>query len=158
MDRRTRDHALQSVPYGLFVVGSNEDGMAVTIVANWGMQVSFKPSLVAVSIENDSRMRAAIEKCRAFSVNLLPAKGLRVAKKFLKPREIPVGEYGGRLVTGSRSGMPFLNEAMACMECSVVASHAAGDHVLFIGEVTDATFRGGSDALTLRETGLRYRR
>ncbi len=158
MERRARDHALQSFPYGLFVVGAREGDNALTIVANWGTQVSFKPSLMAISIEGNSRMRTAIEGGRAFSINLLPTKGLRIAKAFLKPKIVPVAEYGGRLLVGSKHGLPFLVDAIACLECILVDSHEAGDHVLFVGEVSDAVYRGGGDALTLKETGWRYHR
>ena len=158
MDRRAKDHALQSFPYGLFVVGATEGDVGLTIVANWGTQVSFKPSLLAISIEYDSRMRAAIETSGAFSVNLLPSKEIRVAKMFIKPRETRKSDYERQLLSGSKHGLPFLNDAMACLECKVVASHQLGDHVLFVGEVTDAVYRGGGEALTLRETGWRYHR
>jgi flavin reductase (DIM6/NTAB) family NADH-FMN oxidoreductase RutF len=158
MDRRAKDHALQSFPYGLFVVGSTEGDMGLTIVANWGTQVSFRPSLLAISIEYDSRMCAAIENSGAFSINLLPSKGIRVARMFIKPRETPKSDYEEHLLSGSKRGLPFLKDAVACMECRVVASYRTGDHVLFVGEVTDAEYRGGGDALTLRETGWRYHR
>jgi flavin reductase (DIM6/NTAB) family NADH-FMN oxidoreductase RutF len=158
MDKRAKDHALQSFPYGLFVVGAVKGDVGLTIVANWGTQVSFKPSLLAIAIEYDSRMRAVIETSRAFSINLLPSKEIRVAKMFIKPREVRTSDYERHQLSGSRHGLPFLNDAIACVECRVVASHQMGDHLLFVGEVTDALYRGGGDALTLRETGWRYHR
>jgi hypothetical protein len=42
------------MPYGLYVIGSrseDDDGM----MADWVMQVSFQPRLIAVAFENDAR-------------------------------------------------------------------------------------------------------
>ncbi len=158
MERTTRDHVLQQFPYGLYVIGTANGPTVSTIVANWVTQVSFTPPLVAVGIEEDSRMRAKIEEAGFFAVNLLPAKEMAVARAFLKPRESSGDEINGRQFVRARNGMPFLKDALASIECRVVSSSRTGDHVLFVGEVTDASarHRGRGEVLTLKETGWRY--
>ena len=160
MDRATRDRALQCIPYGLYVVGVANGEMISTIVANWAMQVSFRPALVAIAVEDDSRMRERIELAGFFSVNMLPPKNVQLARTFLKPKETRGNAVGGRQLTRSRNGSPFLQDAVASIECRVAEKHAAGDHILFLGEVVDAAVRreGRGEVLTLRETGWQYHR
>ena len=160
MDKATRDRALQSIPYGLYVVGAVNGEKFSTIVANWAMQVSFRPALVAIAIEDDSRMRERIEASGYFSLNMLPPGDLALARAFLKPKEFPGVSAGGKRFTRAANGSPFLQDAVASVECRVQARHVAGDHILFLGEVLDAAYRrdGKGEVLTLRETGWRYHR
>jgi flavin reductase (DIM6/NTAB) family NADH-FMN oxidoreductase RutF len=36
-----------------------------------------------------------------------------------------------------RSGVPLLKDALACLECEIVAEHPAGDHWIVVGRVDD---------------------
>ena len=50
--------ALETFPYGLYIVGSRSaQGVLNGMMADWLMQVSFKPRLVACSLENDATTR-----------------------------------------------------------------------------------------------------
>ncbi len=47
--------ALETMPYGLYIIGSrSEAGELNGMMADWLMQVSFKPRLVCCSFENDA--------------------------------------------------------------------------------------------------------
>lgn len=160
MKEETRKRALEHIPYGLYVVGSADEHTVMTIVANWAMQVSFSPSLVAIAIEEDSRIRELIERSGYFALNMLPAGKTDLARNYLKPRESEPGEKLDRSVKMAKHGMPFLHEAVASLECRVVNGYPSGDHRLFVGEVVDAAVRQATrgEVLTLRETGWRYQR
>ncbi len=156
MDKASRNRALQALPYGLYVVGSTNDGVASTIVANWITQVSFDPPLVAIAVEKDSKMQRAIERSGVFSINMLPAGAKDIARSFMKSNA-PVGTMiNGRGFTLSKHLAPILDDARAAIECTVVDSLSTGDHYTYVGEVTDAIVRSGGDILTLKETGWRY--
>jgi len=150
--------ALGQVPYGLYIIGSANGDRIAAIVANWVVQVSFHPQLVAVSIEQDSNMRKCIESSGFFSVNILPAGGKSIAQPFLKAKEPVANRIHGREFRTAMNGSPFLLDANACVECKVVQRLDAGDHVLFVGEVVDAVTHREGDALTLRETGWNYQK
>ena len=158
MNTQTRDKALQQFPYALLIVGSTMGDSVVAIVGNWATQVSFSPALVAVSIERDSRMRQFIETSGFFSINLLPSKRTELAKTFLKPREASANSINGRKFARAKNGTPFLHDALSSIECKVIQMYPTGDHVTFIGEISDAVVHRDGEALTLRETGLRYQR
>jgi len=146
---------LELFPYGLFVVGSMNENSPVAIIANWATQVSFRPPLVALAIEEDSKMRESIEQSGLFSINLLPAGATETAKKFARSssqqREVSK-------LTLAESGIPFVEKAVGSIGCRVVQILTTGDHLTVVGEVVEA--RGGDEGgnvLTLKETGWRYR-
>jgi len=47
-------------------------------------------------------------------------------------------------------GAPLLDGALAQMECSLAASHLAGDHTIFVGQVEKANFSEGRPLLFYR--------
>lgn len=155
----TTGRVLEQIPYGLYVVGSLNGTVPVTMVANWVTQVSFSPPWVAMAVEMGSRMREYIGLSGVFSVNILPSGGRDVAKAFLKGPGAKGDTIGGRKFEAAKNGAPFLVDAVASFECRVMHTLEVPDHVVFIGEVVDALLRReGTDVLTLRETGWRYNR
>jgi flavin reductase (DIM6/NTAB) family NADH-FMN oxidoreductase RutF len=44
----------------------------------------------------------------------------------------------------------LLDDALAQLECRIVASHATGDHTMFVGEVESATVRNARPLLYYR--------
>jgi flavin reductase (DIM6/NTAB) family NADH-FMN oxidoreductase RutF len=157
-DKKNREKSLQAMPYGLYVVGSMNGNSFTTIIANWVTQVSFNPPLIAIAIEQTSNMKTYIEKSNRFSINILPTGNSELTKAFIKPAQFTGSLHNGKEFTLSKHGVPFLVDANASLECKVVSSYQTGDHITFIGELTDAITRREGDALTLKESGLSYRR
>ena len=156
-DAATVVRALRQIPYGLYVVGSLNEGNQATIVANWVTQVSFHPPCVAIAVEGDSKMKEYIESSSLFCVNILPAGSTTFAKAFLKGAEAMGNLVAGKPFTPALRGTPFLAEAAAAFECVVTSRLPVGDHIVFIGEVVDAVApKDRGDILTLRETGWKY--
>jgi flavin reductase (DIM6/NTAB) family NADH-FMN oxidoreductase RutF len=56
----------------------------------------------------------------------------------------------------AETGSPIIDGAIAFFDCRIVASHPAGDHTIFIGEIAAAGYR--EDANPLLWFGSRYRR
>src|SRR5438445_8854777 len=79
--------ALEQMPYGLYIIGSRSSGEINGMMADWLMQVSFKPRLLGLSLENNSTTLRFVRESGVFSVNLLPATGRELAAKFCQPRD-----------------------------------------------------------------------
>ena len=158
MDRTIPQRILDQFPYGLFIIGSRDGSIPMVIVADWAMQVSFDPLMLAVSIEEKSRMRVSIDECGFFSINTLPAGGKEIARALLKPVPPADNTFNGQKFTLGANGTPFLEDALAALECRVVVSYGTGDHRTFVGEVVDAREMRAGDVLTLKETGWHYSR
>ncbi len=76
---------MDEMPYGLYIIGSKAGGEVNAMMADWVMQVSFVPRLIAVSFENDARTLANVRESNAFSVNLLPQESMEFASRFAQP-------------------------------------------------------------------------
>ncbi|RPH35565.1 flavin reductase [bacterium] len=158
MEKPNSDHSqvLRQFSYGLYLVGASRNGHPLVILANWVTQVSFSPPLVAVSIEVESKMHQFIADSGHFSVNVLPAGKVELARAFLKSQEPREGLINGHEFRIGRHGSPLLEEASSYLECQITAAHDVGDHTLFVGQVIHSQLNFQSPGITLRESGLSY--
>ena len=164
---------MDEMPYGLYIIGSKEpdDGKVNAMMADWVMQVSFEPRLVAVAFENDSHTLGNVRERKLFTVNLLPADqaGMELARPFAQP-------YSGAKVKGRQAdeaakvhykleglayttterGCPVLNAAFGWFECEAEQFLAIGDHTLVVGRVLDGRVERESEPLTSIFTGWTY--
>ena len=129
------ERVMHEMPYGLYVIGSKEaDGRVNGMMADWVMQVSFEPRIVAVSFEGTSHTLQNIRERQYFSVNLLARDddSMELARRFAQP-------FSGEKVQGRRgeertkvhykldglpyqatpNGCPVLDAAMAWFECEL---------------------------------------
>lgn len=158
MDRPTLKDVLGQIPYGIIVMGGVSGSSIYTMVATWVTQVSFSPPLVAVALEEGSKMKGLVESNGIFSLNLLPDGGTAIARDFLRFSGVEGSLVNGHRFTLAPGGTPYLVEAIGSMECRVSSTLKTGDHTIVVGEIVDVVFRGGEGALTLRETGWKYQR
>jgi 3-hydroxy-9,10-secoandrosta-1,3,5(10)-triene-9,17-dione monooxygenase reductase component len=116
----------------------------VTVVTSWGgaaplgstinafCSVSLDPPLLLICLDNANPLRAPVEACGVFGVNILPAEGGRdLAMRFARaPEEDRFEGLDWRACDG---GAPQLGAAPIFVDCKVQAIHPAGDHVVVIG-------------------------
>ena len=162
---------MDEMPYGLYIIGTQAEGEANVMLADWVMQVSFQPRLIAISFENDARSLQNIRATRAFSVNMLSQdkESMELASRFAQP-------YHGAKVKGRKGdaaervhhkleevphttterGCPVLEAAMAWLECEAESYMPAGDHTLAVARVVDGQLRRTGEPLTSTYTGWTY--
>lgn len=165
------EKALLAMTYGVHVIGScAADGSKNLMLADWVMQVSFKPRLVAVALENDARTLRFVRETGHFSVNLLHVKdGAEIARRVVMPSE--GAKIKGRSEEAARAlhdklarvshvlspeGCPLLNDALAWYTCAVEQEVATGDHTLVVGRVLDGDVIRSGEMLTEKELGWEY--
>lgn len=141
--------ALDMMNYGMYVIGSRGPKGMNVMAAHWLMQVSFKPRMVALSLENDARTLANIRETRVFSVNVMGDDSIDLVASFLQPanpakidgRNLlghgPVDKLAGVPHKTMATGCPILRDALAWFECEVDGGIPAGDHTLVVARVTD---------------------
>ncbi|MBT7003340.1 MAG: flavin reductase family protein, partial [Chloroflexi bacterium] len=76
---------------------------------------------------------ALIESTGRFGMSILDAGQTEIAKHFATPPESRGELAEGKL--DQLSSTPVIANAIAAMDCKVIAAHKAGDHTVFIGEV-----------------------
>ena len=123
---------------GRFVTGvtivtcRDENGEPVGLTANSFNALSLDPPLVLWSLRQASSTIAAFTNASHFAVNVLAADQVDLSRRFAKPSsaKFDAGEW-----TDGQGGAPLLAGCVAVFECRRRSHHAAGDHLLFIGEV-----------------------
>ena len=165
------EKALLALSYGVHVIGSlAADGSKNAMLADWVMQVSFKPRLVAVAIENDARTLRYIKETSVFSVNLLHEKdGIEIARRVVMPAEGRKikgrSEEASAIVYDKLSGIPHslavnscpvLDEALGWFICDVQQMVEAGDHTIVVGHATDGDILRSGEMLIERDLGWEY--
>jgi 4-hydroxyphenylacetate 3-hydroxylase, reductase component len=118
---------------GVTIVTCRDDqGLPVGLTANSFNALSLDPPLVLWSLRESSSTIAAFTAASHFAVNVLAAGQVDLSRRFARPSsaKFDEGEW-----TDGQGGAPLLSGCVAVFECRRRSHHAAGDHVLFIGEV-----------------------
>jgi flavin reductase (DIM6/NTAB) family NADH-FMN oxidoreductase RutF len=137
---------------GVTIVTCRDDtGAAVGLTANSFNALSLDPPLVLWSLRQGSSTIEAFTNASHFAVNVLAADQVDLSRRFARPSsaKFDEGEW-----TDGQGGAPLLAGCVAVFECRRRSHHAAGDHVLFIGEVERI---GGTAALPLVYHAGHYR-
>jgi flavin reductase (DIM6/NTAB) family NADH-FMN oxidoreductase RutF len=119
------------------------------MTANAFGSVSLDPPLVHCCIAHSAVMHGALSATGRFGVSVMGAEQESLVRYFAD-RDRPLGPSQFDVVDwtpGPRTGAPLLTGALGWLECSVVESHVAGDHSLFLGRVLACGEGEGEDAL-----------
>jgi len=122
---------------GVAVMTARAGDLAHGMTANAISSVSLDPLLVLVCVEREAVMRKVVEEVGAFAISVLAADQEHLSRWFADPAR-PNGTVqfdGVAHHPAPVTGAPLLDGAIAWVECTVDASHDAGDHVIFIGRV-----------------------
>ena len=101
------------------------------------LSVSLEPPLVLISIGEELTSEALLKESAAFVVNFLRDDQSELSDRFAG-RLGAVDRLEGIPTRSAISGAPILQDCSAWLDCRVVQTHVAGDHVLYIGEVMAA--------------------
>ena len=159
LDEQAKKTALQQLTTGMVIVGSKGDGDALNaMTANWVVQTSFHPPMVAVAIEQDARTRQLIDQGKVFSINIVRAgpEAEALVGKFVKPAKRAGNKLEEEPFTTAETGAPLLANALSWVDCRVTGQIESGDHVVYIGEVVQAGVNGEGTPLTLEALGWHY--
>lgn len=157
MDTALKKAILRSFTYGLYAVTARHGGEISIMTANWLMQCSFEPPLIALAVEVDSHSRQVIEAGGAFAINLYESGQRDLAGNLGRTYAKHPEKVNDTAWTPSpHTGSPLLTNTLGWVECKIISNTPAGDHVLFVAEVLDVGFDHEGIPLTLKETGFKY--
>ena len=117
--------------------------------------LSLTPPLVMVSLENDTRTRQYVQDSCAFGVTILAEDQEQISNRFAEPKMEASYRFEGLRIHTLETGAPFLSDGLAFFDCRVVASHEAGTHTIYIGEVVAAEVGKGERPLLYFNQGYR---
>jgi flavin reductase (DIM6/NTAB) family NADH-FMN oxidoreductase RutF len=130
------------------------EGQRLGITIGSLASVSLEPPLVCVAIGVHSPLHTPLQAAGRCAVSVLGGDQEHLAQHFAR-NVPPIALWEGVPLHASEWPEPLLADALAWLECGVVATYPAGDHTLFVGEVLTAEL--GRDAPGLAYVGGRYR-
>ena len=133
-DARSFRDALGRFATGVAFVTAAPDGEPAGLIVNSLTSVSLEPPLVSFSPSRSSLTWSRMRRAGRFGVNVLGRQHERFAG-----RATPAGadRFAGLDWELGRGGVPLLTDALASLECEIVAEHPAGDHWIVVGRVDD---------------------
>jgi len=136
------------LPAGVVVISARHGAGYRGLTASSLVSISADPPLVMVGLEREATTRAAVVEGKAFNVSLLTRSQEFIADRFAG-RAPAIDDawlqVPHRLGT---NGIPLIEGCVAWLECSLVATHPAGDHDICVGRV-EAAIQGAGDPLIL---------
>jgi len=115
-------------------------GLTVTSFA----AVSLEPPLVLVCVDHRSETHAGFRHAGLFGVSILAEGQEEVSRRFAGGG---AGKFKGVDLDTGETGVPLIPGALAHLECRVSATHVAGDHTIYVGEVLSVRVRPGRPLL-----------
>ena len=133
-DPRSFRDALGTFTTGVAFITAAPDGTPAGLIVNSLTSVSLQPPLVSFCPARSSLTWTRMRRARSFAVNVLASQHEPFAT-----RATPAGadRFADVEWESGRHGAPLFTDALATLECRIVAEHAAGDHSIVVGRVED---------------------
>jgi flavin reductase (DIM6/NTAB) family NADH-FMN oxidoreductase RutF len=132
-EHRAYRDALACYPTGVAIITHMREGQARGMTINSFASVSLSPRLVLWSLGRDSERFEPYSAAEHYAINVLAADQRALSSACAMTDKLEAA--GGRWTPGA-NGAPLLEDAIARFECTRVAVHPGGDHVIIVGEVT----------------------
>jgi flavin reductase (DIM6/NTAB) family NADH-FMN oxidoreductase RutF len=148
--RRWRDALCRFATGVTIITTRTEDGTPIGLTANSFNSVSLTPPLVLWSLNKHSKSLPVFLNASHYSINVLCADQKHLAARFASPIE---DRFEGVEWRSGKAHTPLFHDCVAWFECAGVHQYEGGDHVIFVGEVTDF---GHNDKVPLLYAGGAY--
>lgn len=116
------------------------------MTAAWQMPVSFRPALIAVSIDRERFSHRLILKSREFVINIPNVEMIKEVLCCGTQSGKDIDKFEACKLTpvkAQKVKAPLIEECIGNIECKLYSIHEAGDHTIFVGEVVAASVKEG---------------
>jgi 3-hydroxy-9,10-secoandrosta-1,3,5(10)-triene-9,17-dione monooxygenase reductase component len=132
LDARSFRDALSRFATGVAFVTAAPGGEPTGLIVNSLTSVSLEPPLVSFCPSRSSLTWSRMRRARRFGVNVLGRQHERFAQR---ATAAGTDRFAGLDWALGHGGVPLLTDALASLECEIVAEHRAGDHWIVVGRV-----------------------
>lgn len=115
--------------------------------------LSLDPPLILVCLDRNSRTLAEFKKSQEFNVNILGRHQENVSRLF-STRGAGERSLDGVKFRLTASGLPVFEGASAALECRCVELVDGGDHMIVVGEVSNALLQAESNPYCTSEAPI----
>ncbi|GFM84139.1 monooxygenase [Pseudomonas cichorii] len=124
--------ALGHYASGITVITSHIAGEPIGFTCQSFYSVSMSPPLVSFSVMSSSASYPGIRQAGRFAVNILSGEQANISNQFARRG---TDKWHGVEWQESPLGNPIIAGNLHWLDCEIHAEHAAGDHLIVIGEV-----------------------
>jgi 3-hydroxy-9,10-secoandrosta-1,3,5(10)-triene-9,17-dione monooxygenase reductase component len=151
VDERSLRKAFGRFATGVALVTTVIDGEPVGLIVNSFASVSLEPPLVSFCPSRSSLSWSRMRRTGRFALNVLGRRHEDFAT-----RAAPAGadRFAGVHWEPGRGGVPVLTDALAALQCDIVAEHRAGDHWIVVGRVEHLRTSTGTDPLVFFDSAF----
>ena len=135
---------------GLFATGvtvittRDTKGNFYGLTANAFTSLSLAPPLVLICIDRKAETFAHFYDSKCFVVNILAEDQQELSARFSKSGG---DKFAGVAHRPGHLGVPLIEGALGALECRILETHEAGDHVIHIGQVEQMEIHDGRPLL-----------
>ena len=137
VDAESFKRALASWASGVTIVTSHHAERVHGMTVSAFCSVSLSPPLVMVCLDKASNTIELVAASKVFSVNVL-AQGQEELSYRFASKEHEERRFDGLNCGYGANGCPHIPGSVSTMDCRVVSTLDAGDHVIYLGEVDAA--------------------
>ena len=131
-DGRSFRDAIGKFATGVAFITATPDGKPAGLIVNSLTSVSLDPPLIAFCPARSSLTWQRMRRTRRFGVNVLGRQHERFTRRATPAGADRFANLDWELGPG---GVPLLTDALASLECQIVAEQPAGDHWIVVGRV-----------------------
>lgn len=111
-----------------------ENGEPVGITANSFNSVSLEPPMVLWSLAKNARSLPVFQSASTWNVHILSNEQEALSNRFARVGE---DKFSGLPLDSEAAHAPLLQDCSARFRCKTAFQYDGGDHIIFVGEVTD---------------------
>lgn len=139
--RRVMGHFATGVT---IITTRDRHGNVYGLTANAITSVSLDPPLLLICIDRKAETFAHFYDSKSFTVNILTEEQEHLSSRFAKSGG---DKFSGLSHRSGTLGTPILDGSLGFIECRIVETHEAGDHVIHVGQVETAEIASGRPLL-----------
>ncbi len=144
------EELVKQISHGVYVIGVRAGDRQNAFTAAWVMQVSFKPLLLAISINPQHYSYQLLQEGLVCTVNVLGNHQYPVAEHFGRSDKDKMAKFNWHT---DITGAPILSESLAYFDCRVCHFAEVGDHVIAVCEVVAAAKLHEGQVMLYGQTG-----
>lgn len=146
--------ALGHYASGITVITSRIDDQPLGFTCQSFYSVSMSPPLVSFSVMSSSASYPGMRQAGRFAVNILSDEQVGISNQFARQG---TDKWHGVEWQASPLGNPVIAGSLHWLDCEIHAEHAAGDHLIVIGEVRALSLQEAAAAQPLLYFKGQYR-
>lgn len=139
MNKKTMQRAQQLFMTGISLITSNGPNGQNVMAAEWTMQISYKPMLIAVFIHEGSNTLENIKKTKQFGVNVASEKQstlVSIAGGYSRKEIDKLNIHNSfQVLESKKTEIPLIADCLINAKCKLFTIRKIGDHAMVVGRI-----------------------